>query len=95
VAAERELRLDSLLERREPDLLEALDRRAGERLVGEIGERRTAPEAERLPQQLGRACRFAVGGSFRSVGRQPLEERQIELLGREADRVTGRARLDR
>src|SRR5205814_7358323 len=55
VAAERELRLVSLLECRKPDLLEALDRGAGERLVGEVGERRAAPEAERLPQELGRA----------------------------------------
>ena len=45
VAAELERRVDPLLERGQPQLLEPLDRRAGKRLVREVGERRPAPEA--------------------------------------------------
>ena len=52
VAAERELGVDPPLDRGEPDLLEPLDRGPRERLVREIGERRAAPEPERLAQQL-------------------------------------------
>ena len=43
--AEGEIRLDPALERGQAQLLEARDRRLRERLVGEVGERRPAPEA--------------------------------------------------
>ena len=49
--AEREVGVDPLLERREAQLLEPLAGRGGERLVGEVGERRPAPEVERLAEQ--------------------------------------------
>ena len=52
VACERKLGLDPLLERCQPDLLQALDRRTRERLVGEIGEGSSAPEVEGLPQKV-------------------------------------------
>ena len=44
--------LDAVLEQREPQLLEPADLALGERLIREIGERRPAPERERLPQPL-------------------------------------------
>ena len=55
VAPEREIRLDPLLERDGAQLLEPRDLGLGERLVEEVGERRAAPERERLAQRaLGR-----------------------------------------
>ena len=60
VPAERELGLDALLERGQPHLLEPLDRDLRERLVGEVGERRAAPERERLAQEIDAASRLAA-----------------------------------
>ena len=54
IAAERELRLDPLLDRGQTQLLEPGDLRLGERLVGEVGKRRAAPERQRLGRQLQR-----------------------------------------
>ena len=48
VAPEREVRVDPELDRRQPDLLEPGDRRLGEALVGEVGERRAAPQRQRV-----------------------------------------------
>ena len=50
-----EVGLDPLLERGDPELLEPERLGAGERLVGEVAERRAADEPERLAQQLGSA----------------------------------------
>src|SRR5215218_10418254 len=47
VTAEREVGVDTLLDRRHPQLLQAADLRLHERLIGEIGQRPTAPEYER------------------------------------------------
>ena len=47
VAAEREVGLDPILERGEPQVLEPPDLVLRERLVREVGERRAAPERER------------------------------------------------
>ena len=93
--AERELGVDPLLERREPELLEPLDGRLGERLVGEVGERRPAPELERLAQQGGRGC-----GVVARVGRaRPPPAGARSGRGRAPRRgledVAGRPRLDR
>ena len=59
VAAEREVGFDAPLERAQAELFEAADLGLRERLVGEVGERRPAPEAERvaepLRRELGRA----------------------------------------
>ena len=57
MAAEREIGLDPLLERREAKLLEADDRGLGELLVGEVRQRRAAPERERLAE----LCRGGLG----------------------------------
>ena len=55
VAAERKIGLDPLLERDRAELLEPRDLGLGERLVEEVGERRAAPERERLAERtLGR-----------------------------------------
>ena len=48
VAAELQVGVDPVLERAEAKLLQARDRALGERLVGELRERRPAPQRERL-----------------------------------------------
>lgn len=50
MAPERQIDLEPLLERHEPQLLEAADLVAGRRLVLEIGERRPPPERQPLLQ---------------------------------------------
>jgi hypothetical protein len=59
VTPEGELRLDPPLERDESDLLQPLDRNGCEGLAGEIRQRLSAPEAKRLPKELGGLPRFA------------------------------------
>ena len=50
MASEEEIGVDALFERSLAQLLEPADLGLGERLVGEIGERRPAPQAERFPK---------------------------------------------
>jgi hypothetical protein len=49
VPAELELRLEPLLERGQAQLVEPCDLLLQERLEGEIRERRSAPQRERVP----------------------------------------------
>ena len=54
VTAELEVRFEAALEGGETELLEAQDLCLSERLVGEIGERRSAPEPESVTEELSR-----------------------------------------
>jgi hypothetical protein len=90
VACKGKLGLDPLLEGCQPDLLETLRCRSRERLVGEIGERSTAPEVESLTQELHGGPRATPSCPFC----KPLEAMQVELVRLEADDVSGRAGLD-
>ena len=80
VAAERELRLDELLVRRDPQLLELRDRGLGERLVGEVGERRAAPQGEAALERGGGARRMAGGELAAAPVEEILEAAGVELL---------------
>ena len=62
VPAEREVGLDALLERDEPQLLQARDLSGGEILVNEIGQRRPAPERQSLAELFGGDRRFGSAG---------------------------------
>ena len=53
-AAEGELGVDAVLKRREAKLLEPADLALSPRLVGELDQRRAAPQRERLPQRFRR-----------------------------------------
>ena len=79
VAAEREVGVDPHLDREQVHLLEAPDRRLGERLVGEVGERGAAPERERLAQLLGGLLRL---GCRRPPGRGARTGRDRAARGR-------------
>ena len=54
VPAEREIRVDPVLERRQALLLEPGSLGLRERLVREVRQRRSAPQRQRLPQPLAR-----------------------------------------
>ena len=95
VSAQRELSVDPSLDGGKPNLLEALDRDPCERLVRKIGESSAAPDPERLPQQLCRLLRRSSCPDLSGTLRQPLEAMQVELIGGEAQDVTGGTRLDR
>ena len=91
VAAERELRVDELLARRQLELLEPRDLRPRERLEREVGERWPAKEGERAPQQLGSLCRELASRDDDLT----LEADGVDLLSLEIERVPGRKRRDR
>ena len=76
VPAQRQVGLDPLLERRQPQLLEpaALDPR--ERLLAELRQRRAAPQRQRLAQQ----PRRTLGVGVARLGDEPLEARQVDQL---------------
>ena len=83
VAAERELRVDELLVRRDPQLLQPRDRGLGERLVGEVGERGAAPQGEAALQRGGGGRRMAGGELAPAPVEEVLEAARVELLRRE------------
>ena len=87
VATECELRLDALLEGGETKLLETSDLHLGERLVGEVAERRPAPKVERLAQRLRRAYGVAAGEQLAPLVDEPLETIDVDSIGRQLERV--------
>ena len=80
VRARVELRRDPGLDRREPRFVETRRVGAHERLVGDVGERRAAPERERLREA--------------AVGDELLEAGGVQLAGLDPQQVAGGARDD-
>ena len=89
VMAAGEIGADALLERENAQLLQSLDLRLRESLVGQVGERRAAPQCERLAQQSPGDFRLGARG----LGDEPLEARGVDLGGIRAQQVSRRARL--
>lgn len=90
-AAEREVRVDSVLYGGEPQLFETghLGARAGE-----VGQGRAAPQGERLPEYgLGPRV-VALGEGRSSVAGQPLEAVRVDGVGGDGDAVAGGVGLD-
>jgi hypothetical protein len=83
VAAEREVRVDPQLERGEAKLFEPRDLALRERLVCEVGERRSLPELERLAERVGP-----------TLLDETLESLEVELARLDANGVTGCASDD-
>ena len=92
VSAEREVRLDALLDRNRAELLEPRDLGLRERLVDEVGERRPSPESERLAKSALRSRGIASlergTGPPASDGRSGARRR---ALGRARARSPARA----
>src|SRR5207247_7853365 len=83
--SELEVGVDPLLQRVEPQLREPPAGRLGERLLAELGQRRPAPELERLPEERGFPRRLACGA--RLLG-QLLEAAEVRLVCGGANQVT-------
>src|SRR5687768_2628930 len=79
VAAEREIGLDAFLERRQPQLLQALGLGAREVLVGELAESRPAPQREGLPDGTPSARRVPRGERGPTLIEEALEAGAVEL----------------
>jgi hypothetical protein len=92
VATEREVGVDAVHQRSEPELLEPTDLRLREVEEGEIGERRPAPERERLAQPDGGLHRVAVGECTTARLVQALEECGVELFRSREKQVSARTR---
>ena len=87
VSAEREVGLDPLLERREPEFLQVRRGAAG-RLAGEVGERRPAPERQCLGEAVGRNRRLSPV----SVVDEPHEAVEVQLALGDTEHVPRRLR---
>ena len=87
--AELELGREALLERAQTKLVEACDRGLREGLVGEIGERRSAPQLECTTEQLRRRARISALESLRGVVGPPLELVEVEPARVDVDHVAG------
>jgi len=81
--------LDALLQRSQPQLLQLRDRGLRERLVGELVQRRTSPQSQRVPQPSG------LGGDRRlcRLRHETTEPVGIDLVAVDGQQVPGRARL--
>ena len=82
-AAEREVGVDAILERGEAQLFELGDRALGERLVGEVGERRATPQRFSFVQELRALFGFGCARPFE----QPLEALGVDVSGVQSIRV--------
>ena len=94
VAAAGELRVVAELERREPQLLEPLGLGGPPHLLRKIGERRPAPERERLAEVVGRVVGTAGFETGAAAIEQALEAVEIELVLADHDAVAAARRLD-
>ena len=91
MAAERQLSVDAILDRRETELLEPGDLALRERLVSQLGQRLPAPERERLAQAGRPLVRIVALSRLRD---QRLEPGDVDLAGRGPQEIAGRARPD-
>ena len=88
VPAEREIGVNPILERREPELLEAQDLVLGEAVVGEVGERVSSPQGKRVAQELRCTTRVLLELAP-AFGDQALEPARVERVAVEPEHVPG------
>ena len=89
VVAEREVGIDALLERRQARLFEPACRSLREGLVGDLRQRRAAPEGESLAQ----ACRGV--GPVVCFADEPFKPECVHVVGIDAEPVAPARGLDR
>jgi hypothetical protein len=92
VATQQQLRLDPVVHRGQPALLQPGGLAVLQRLGVDVGQRRPPPEGKRRPEQA--RGMFDVAGRSRlpALGHQALEGQQVELVGAGPDQVPGRLR---
>src|SRR4051812_4133969 len=95
MVAEGEICFDTLLDGREPQVLEASDLGLREGLERELRQCRPAPEAESFVEDMRRTSGVAACECLAAVGEQTLEGLQIELARLERQQVAGRPREQR
>ncbi len=95
VAAERDVGLDAPLECEYAELLQPSGDGIQQRLAAEIRKGRPSPERERSAEDRGRLGGVSTLESTASLGREVLEQLEIEDAARDVEHVTGTARLDR
>jgi hypothetical protein len=89
MATERELGLNLILDGSQPALLEPLGLRLCERLVLDVREGRSPPEAERLAKESRRPLRRVVRERAPSLLNESLETLEVELVEADPEQVTG------
>ncbi len=94
LTAKREVGFDALLQRRDPQLLEPDDFARGERLVGEVGKRWAAPQAERPAQHRGRPLRIPGVEEIAPLLHRALKAFGIELIRGKPERVAASSGLE-
>src|SRR5207249_7260041 len=94
MVSQLKLGLDPLLDRGQVQLFQPGDLCLGEWLVGEISERGTPPERERLGEQIRGLARSTVSEGASAFGEQGLKAMKVELAGLEAEHVPGGGRLE-
>src|SRR5207302_3911022 len=94
LTAEREIRVNALLDHRKPKLREALHFEATERLELQVGERTTLPELLRRSQQCCGRRRTPRTECLTALGDQLLEALEIELARLDAEQVARRSRRE-
>lgn len=92
---DREVCLDPVLHRGEPELLQASDLVLRELEQAQVGQGGPAPERERLAQRRGGADRISGGERVATPLEQTLEHRDVELIRSCVEDVASGARLDR
>jgi hypothetical protein len=87
--AERQISFDSRFHRHEATILKPRDLSLRERFEGDIRERSTPPESNRLPQQLG--CAHGVPAIERaaSLFEKPLEQIDVDAARLKMQRIAG------
>jgi hypothetical protein len=93
VAAEREVAVDPVQQRRQPQLVELRHLVAPARLELETGQRRATPERERSAETLGCGLELTLRGTFARACNEQLHAVGIELVRRHLQAVAaGRGR---
>ena len=95
VAPAREIRVDRTLQRGDPQLVQARCDGPGARLLGEIGESRSAPERERGAELFARNAKAPVGERPRPGARPALEDLQVQRAVGDRDDVSPSPSRDR
>jgi hypothetical protein len=94
MAPEPQLEAESLLERREPELGEAVDLRRRELLVRKLRERVASPQRPRLYEEVDRRCRVTCRLGGACIDDELLETVHVDGLPWKLERVARAARRD-